>query len=84
MKIVAIMLFVIILMLDVLYHVIGGKRAYLINGINFVMHIALLFNLLILDLELKYAVLAFLASLFTYSLAFLVKGRANREERDDV
>ena len=84
MKTVAILLFIVILILDALCHVIGGKYAYLINGINFVMHIALLFSLLILDLELKYAVLAFLASLFTYSLTFLVKQRAYMEERDDV
>ena len=84
MEIVAILLFAFILTCDVFCHVLGGKLAYLINGINLLMHIALLFVLLVLDLELKYAVLAFLASLLAYSLTFYIKERVYKEERDDV
>lgn len=84
MEIIAIILFAVILILDALCHFLGDRLAYLINGINLVMHMALLFNLLALDLELKYAVLAFLASLFTYTLGFLISARACKEERDDL
>lgn len=81
MKTIAILIYVSILILDVLHHLAGRTLAYVINGINFILHIALLFSLLMLNLELKYAALAFLSSLFVYSVAFLIKERFGKEEQ---
>ena len=84
METVAILIFVFILILDVLNHFAPGALAYVINGINFVLHTALLFSLLMLNLDFKYAVLAFLSSLLVYTLGFLVKERLGKEEQNDV
>ena len=81
MKTIAILIYVSILILDVLHHLAGRTLAYVINGINFILHVALLFSLLMLNLELKYAALAFLSSLFVYSIAFLIKERFGKEEQ---
>lgn len=84
MKAATILIFVLILTLDILYHFLSGRIAYLVNGINLLLHIALVFCLLILDLELKYVVLAFLSSLLVYSIAFLIRERTGKEEQDDL
>ena len=84
MKAATILIFVLILTLDILYHFLSGRIACLINGVNLLLHIALVFCLLILDLELKYVVLAFLSSLLAYSIAFLIRERAEKEEQDDL
>ena len=84
METVAILIFVLILILDVINHFAGKTLAYVINGIDFVLHLALVFSLLVLDFELKYLVLAFLSSLLVYTLGFLVKERLGKEEQNDV
>ena len=84
METVAILIFVFILILGVMHHFAGKTLAYVINGINFVLHIALLFSFLVLNIELKYLVLAFLSSLLVYTLGFLVKERLGKEEQNDV
>ena len=84
METVAILIFVLILILDVINHFAGKTLAYVINGIDFVLHLALIFSLLVLDFELKYLVLAFLSSLLVYTLGFLVKERLGKEEQNDV
>ena len=84
MKAATILIFVLILTLDILYHFLSGRIAYLVNGINLLLHIALVFCLLILDLELKYVVLAFLSSLLVYSIAFLIGEHTGKEKQDDL
>ena len=84
METVAILIFVLILILDVINHFAGKILAYVINGIDFVLHLALVFGLLVLDFELKYLVLAFLSSLLVYTLGFLVKERLGKEEQNNV
>ena len=84
METVAILIFVFVLILDVLNHFASKTLSYVINGINFVFHTALLFSLLMLNLDFKYAVLAFLSSLLVYTLGFVVKERLDKEEQNDV